>query len=126
MSPSSFTAPDVQQALPRPDLTVALRFANGEWRLFDVRPFLPSEEGTRGLAFAPLKRWEYFSALHVEDGTVVWPDGQDFDPATLYAQSSPIPSASADRTTTRVNDKPEKGGNNAPSMPDGGMGGMDF
>ena len=44
-----------------------------------------------GEAFRQLLDPAYFNRVRVEGGTVVWPDGQDFDPATLYALSASAP-----------------------------------
>ncbi len=81
----------VVAAEPAGGFVLALTFEDGRRRLFDVAPFLPSPDGTRGTAFRALLEPAYFRRVRVEDGTVVWPDGQDFDPATLHAQSVPAP-----------------------------------
>ena len=63
------------------DFRLRLLFANGEWRTFDVKPYLDYP------AFKRLRNSGYFTTAHVEHGTVVWPDNIDFCPDTLYLDS---------------------------------------
>lgn len=60
--------------------TLALRFEDGARRHIDFRAVLEGE------LFGPLQDPQVFNAvvLDREAGTVVWPNGADFDPATLY------------------------------------------
>ena len=60
--------------------TVALRFEDGTRQRIDFRPVLEGE------LFGPLQKSRVFNAvvLDKEAGTLVWPNGADFDPATLY------------------------------------------
>lgn len=62
--------------------TFALRveFEDGTHQVIDFEPVLG-----RGV-FAPLADPEYFArvSLDSEIGTLVWPNGADFDPATLH------------------------------------------
>lgn len=60
--------------------TVALRFEDGTRQRIDFRPVLEGE------LFGPLQDSRVFNAvvLDKEAGTLVWPNGADFDPATLY------------------------------------------
>jgi hypothetical protein len=55
-------------------------FADGVTRTIDFRPVL------RGELYGPLRDMELFEqvALDREVHTLVWPNGADFDPATLY------------------------------------------
>lgn len=87
--PVTTDVPAVVAAEPAGGFVLLLTFEDGERRRFDVAPFLPSADGTRGAAFRPLLDPDYFARVRVEGGTVVWPDGQDFDPATLYTLSTP-------------------------------------
>lgn len=60
--------------------TLTLRFEDGTQQRIDFRAALEGE------LFGPLRDPQVFNAvvLDQEAGTVVWPNGADFDPATLY------------------------------------------
>jgi hypothetical protein len=60
--------------------TLRLEFDDGVERTINFRPIL------RGELFGPLMELELFDevALDPEAGTIVWPNGADFDPATLH------------------------------------------
>lgn len=60
--------------------TLALRFEDGTQQRIDFRAVL------EGDLFGPLQDPRVFNAvvLDREAGTVVWPNGADFDPATLH------------------------------------------
>jgi len=62
------------------DYTVWLRFQDGTCGEVDLRPSL------RGPVFEPLQDPEYFKRVSVdpEIGTIVWPNGADIAPETLY------------------------------------------
>jgi hypothetical protein len=55
-------------------------FNDGRRREIDFEPVL------RGELFAPLRDPAMFNAVHLDQefGTLVWPNGADFDPATLH------------------------------------------
>lgn len=57
-----------------------LRFSDGTEQRIDFRPVL------EGDLFEPLQDLDLFNAvtLDPEAGTVVWPNGADFDPASLH------------------------------------------
>jgi hypothetical protein len=57
-----------------------LSFNNGSEKQVDVRPLL------HGPVFEPLLNPDYFARATLDPvcGTVVWPNGADFDPATLH------------------------------------------
>lgn len=62
---------------------VRLGFTDGSWREIDLEPRL------RGEVFEPLRDPEYFRKVMVEDGTIRWPNGADFDPDVLYYGGPP-------------------------------------
>ena len=60
---------------------IELTFESGEMRVIDLEPMLD------GPVFEPLLNdYELFKQVEVdpEAGTIVWPNGADFDPATLH------------------------------------------
>ncbi|MDS4021736.1 MAG: DUF2442 domain-containing protein [Candidatus Competibacter sp.] len=63
---------------------LALTFANGERRRFDMGPYL------RYPVFRRLENPGYFSLARVDYGTVTWPGDIDIAPETLYAGSVPL------------------------------------
>ena len=69
---------------------VALTFASGSQRVIDLEPLL------WGPMFEPLvAHYELFRQIKVdpESRTIVWPNGADISPRTLFAESKPaIPS----------------------------------
>ena len=60
--------------------TLSVGFADGTEQRIDFKPML------YGVLFGPLQNPELFNAvtLDTEVGTLVWPNGADFDPATLH------------------------------------------
>lgn len=79
-----------EQVGPR---TLRVRFEDGKVQKIDFRPVL------YGLVFGPLRDASLFNQarLDPEVGTLVWPNGADFDPATLYdwPQEGPLLAAKA-------------------------------
>lgn len=59
---------------------LAITFADGVTRTIDFLPVL------RGELLGPLRDLAFFESVVVDDqaGTLVWPNGADFDPATLH------------------------------------------
>lgn len=59
---------------------LAVEFTDGTEQHIDFRPVL------HGAMFGPLQDLARFNgvALDAEAGTLVWPNGADFDPATLH------------------------------------------
>lgn len=76
--------PRVNSAVPHSDYTLTLVFVGGETRLFDVTPYLHYP------VFQPLRDPGFFALATVRHGTVSWPRSIDFDPDTLYLESSEI------------------------------------
>lgn len=72
-------APRIIEAAPAGPSVLQAVFADGAVRLFDVRRYTSSPY------FAALNDPSYFARVRVVDGTVTWPDGQDFDRGTIYA-----------------------------------------
>ncbi|MGQ0777667.1 MAG: DUF2442 domain-containing protein [Pseudonocardiales bacterium] len=68
-----------------------LTFDTGEVKVLDVEPLL------NGPIFAELRRdYALFRQVRVDDeaGTVVWPNGADLSPRTLYSRArDSVPSA---------------------------------
>jgi len=60
--------------------TLRVSFSDGSEQRIDFRPVL------RGPLYGPLQDPETFNGvvLDTEVGTLVWPNGADFDPATLH------------------------------------------
>lgn len=50
----------------------------------EVEATIDCEAWLQGPVFEPLKDRRYFSRLFVDAGAVVWPNGADFAPETLY------------------------------------------
>lgn len=62
------------------DYTLRISFDDGNEQTIDFEPIL------HGHYFGPLRDQQLFAQVTIdpEIGTVVWPNGADFDPATLY------------------------------------------
>ncbi len=60
--------------------TLRVSFSDGTEQCIDFKPVL------LGALFGPLQDLQLFNAvgLDPEAGTLVWPNGADFDPATLH------------------------------------------
>jgi hypothetical protein len=71
----------VSQAFPIPGFSLRLTFTNGEWRLFNVRPYL--DKGV----FRQLQNFARFSQVRVVAGTLAWPGQFGLCPDTLYKKS---------------------------------------
>lgn len=74
----------VSRVTPKADYHLEIEFANGEVRLFDVRPYL--DKGV----FTQLKDQTLFAQAYVDFSTVCWPNNLDIAPETLYLRSVPI------------------------------------
>jgi hypothetical protein len=60
--------------------TLSVAFADGTTQEIDFRPVL------RGALFGPLRDPAVFNSVVLDEevGTLTWPNGADFDPATLH------------------------------------------
>jgi hypothetical protein len=70
--------PSVIEAKPGGRYRIHLVFSDNSTKTVDFRPWL------RGPVFAPLKDVAYFRRFFLDGGTVVWPNGADIAPETLY------------------------------------------
>ena len=70
--------PLVVRAEHRGDFRIHIVFNDDVEATIDCEPWL------QGPVFEPLKDRRYFSRLFVEAGAVVWPNGADIAPETLY------------------------------------------
>lgn len=70
----------VQAVTPVADYTLLVQFDDGTQQVIDFRPVLS------GALFGPLQDLDLFNQVRVdpEVKTLVWPNGADFDPATLH------------------------------------------
>ena len=73
--------PRIKLVEPRNDYLLEIVFDNNEKKLFDVKPYLDF-----GL-FSELKDQTLFKTAKAELGTVVWKNGLDICPDTLYLES---------------------------------------
>jgi uncharacterized protein DUF2442 len=60
--------------------TLRVRFEDGSIQVIDFRPVLHGE------IFGPLRDSVFFDRVRLDDesGTLTWPNGADFEPATLH------------------------------------------
>ena len=60
--------------------TLRVQFDDQSWQTIDFEPIL------RGAIYGPLRNLEVFNQVSIdpEVQTLVWPNGADFDPATLH------------------------------------------
>lgn len=70
--------PSVIRAEYRDGFRIHLTFNDNSEKTIDFRPWL------EGQIFEPLKDLNYFRRFFLEGGTVVWPNGADIAPETLY------------------------------------------
>ena len=66
------------------DLWVLLEFENGTKKKINLDPFL------HGPIFETIRQDKaMFRQLHIENGTLTWPNGADIDPDVLYYDLKP-------------------------------------
>ena len=73
--------PRVKSVKPENDYKLEIIFANNEKKIFDLKPYLGF-----GL-FSELKDETIFNSVKAELGTVIWKNGLDICPDTLYIES---------------------------------------
>jgi len=66
---------------PLPDYRLLLAFSSGEWKVFDMKPYLDAE------AFAELRDKFLFKTVCLGLETVEWFNGADLSHQTLYENS---------------------------------------
>jgi hypothetical protein len=76
--------PRVVKVLPEKDYMLRLKFANGEVKRFDMKPYLDFP------VFQPLKNEALFKQARVFLDTVQWPNQADLCPDTFYMDSVPV------------------------------------
>lgn len=74
----------VKKVKPVEGYQLILTFANGEKRVFDMKPYL-----NIGI-FKQLKNIAMFNTAHISFDTVAWKNEADFDPEFLYSGSKKI------------------------------------
>ena len=84
--------PRVRDAVPKDDYKLEITFTNGEIEIYDCAHLINFG------VFSEFKDVRYFRRARVEHGTVVWPNGQDICPDTLYVDSTKVPSMHAEPT----------------------------
>jgi hypothetical protein len=70
--------PQVVRATYESEFRLRLAFNDGLEADVDFKPWLS------GPVFEPLKKTAYFRKFFLDGGTVVWPNGADIAPETLY------------------------------------------
>lgn len=89
----------ITKVVPMDDFTLILSFDNGETRRFDARPLLQP-----GTVFAPLRQWDRFRRVYLDedhcvawdidprvDSSKVWSNKVDLCPDSCYVDSIPLP-----------------------------------
>ncbi len=81
--------PYIATVQPLENYELLLTFANGEQRIFDVKPYL--DKGV----FKRLRERGAFLGARVVAGSVEWPGEIDLSYDTLYLESQPVPAMQA-------------------------------
>ncbi len=92
--PEAITVRDV---VARKVFTVQMEFSDGSVRELDLRPYL------KGPVLRPLRDDPtLFQTMRIEGGTLVWENGADIAPETLYEDSRPVRRAATGPTKRRT------------------------
>jgi len=75
---------DVKEVEARDDYVLAIKFADGSRKLFDMKPYLDHS------VFRQLRDERLFRTVRVAFGSVAWPNDLDFDPEALYDLGLPL------------------------------------
>lgn len=75
---------DVKQVEARDDYILAITFADGQSKLFDMKPYLDLG------VFRELRDVNMFRTVRVCFGSVAWANNADFDPEALYEGGLPL------------------------------------
>ena len=81
--------PSVIRAQHRGGYHIHVTFNDNTEKTIDFLPWL------EGPVFEPLKDPDYFGRFFLDGGTVVWPNGADVAPETLYEYREPADKRSA-------------------------------
>ena len=81
----TISIPAVTSVTALADYRLLLGFANGDQRVFDVRPYLD-----KGI-FSALKDISVFRSVRVNFDTIEWANGADLCPEVLHELSVPAP-----------------------------------
>lgn len=76
----------VKQAQYIEDYKIKIMFSNGVIKFVDFAQFL---KGAKHV-FLPLRNVDYFKEFQVDDITLSWPNGADFDPELLYSMGAVV------------------------------------
>ena len=76
--------PEVKRVRALSDYRLRLTFANGEVRVFDMRPYLDIG------VFRELRDPALFRTVRPFLGSIAWKNEQDLCPDTLYEESVPV------------------------------------
>jgi len=77
-------SPQIAEVEVLPGYKLHVRFSNGEFRLFDVEPYL-----SKGV-FKELKNESYLKKVRIISGGIEWPHAQDLSADTLYYRGTPL------------------------------------